>query len=73
MVVFAAVQYCIQAGIVGRWVRKGPTICWFNMWMVVNKRLISASGTSTKEARRFLVILDLSTSIFFYTNYAYIL
>jgi hypothetical protein len=34
MAIFADVQYCIIADIVGGWVRKSPQLCWRNIGMV---------------------------------------
>ena len=34
MVVFADVQYCIYADIVGGWVQKSPRMSGRNIWMV---------------------------------------
>ena len=34
MAIFADVQYCIYADIVGGWVRKSKKICWHNIGMV---------------------------------------
>ena len=34
MAVFADVNYCIYADIVGGWVRTGPKMCWRNIWIL---------------------------------------
>ena len=35
MAIFADVQYCIYADIVGGWVRKSPKMCWRNIRIVL--------------------------------------
>ena len=38
--IFADVQYCFNADIVGGWVKKSPKICWRNKGMVPNELVL---------------------------------
>jgi hypothetical protein len=37
MAIFADLQYCIYADIVGGWVRKSPKVCWRKIDMIPNQ------------------------------------